>query len=152
MSALFPPADVAIRPGSQDVPPSATDRPASLFGVPTIPAKATRRDGNRPSSRFFLRFNEYQAAPVEGVRSYNGFTLLWFGEEYSGNRYEFYAVRDDATGECAQIDVSRWCFHPTNARFRWLVDNNFPTRKRFCVNAPITDEMIDGMAALQGPE
>lgn len=81
-------------------------------------------------------------APVEGVSRYRGFTLVYYGNEPRRGRYENLAVRN-FWGDVLDLDVSRWNFHPTNARFRWLVDNTFPTRADFGQITPLTDELID---------
>lgn len=84
---------------------------------------------------------------VEGVEPYRGYTLTFYGDEPRKGLYQNLAVLDP-WGGWDDIDVSRWNFHPTNDRFRWLVDNAFPDRGTIGCLGPLTDQFIDAQIAL----
>lgn len=64
-------------------------------------------------------------APVEGIAPVDGWALhTWTERDGDGFHYsEFAAVRGD---EVRHLNVSRFRFSPSQARFEWLVRNGFP--------------------------
>lgn len=73
-------------------------------------------------SLFIRPLTPGEGAPVQRVAAYKGWTLLsweeWDGDGFCAPEYE--AVRGD---NCVHLPVSRFCFHPNQDRFDWLIDN-----------------------------
>lgn len=138
MSDKTPPADAASAAPSFDPPSHGRHDPA----FPTTTGAAAARGGNRLTGPRVFSLNPASVAAVEGVSRYRGFTLVYYGDEPRRGRYNHLAVRDP-WGGMLDLDVSRWNFHPNDDRFRWLVDNHFPTRAAFGLTTPLTDDVID---------
>lgn len=64
-------------------------------------------------------------APVPFIAPVDGWVLhTWTERDNCGFRYpEYAAVRG---GEVRHLNVSRFCFSPSQNRFEWLVRNGFP--------------------------
>lgn len=126
-------------------PAVAADSAAAPLGArlpvtPTTTADAAGRGGNTLPP---------WAARVEGVSPYRGYSLVWYGQERADVRgYDNLAVVDP-WGSMLDLDVARFDFWPTDARFRWLVDNGLPTREHFCLIGPITETLIDESIAAE---
>jgi hypothetical protein len=69
----------------------------------------------------------YPADAVAGIAPVYGWSLLSFEEEDSNGFWRdcYIARRGDRS---VLLDVSRFNFTPTQARFDWLVRNGFPKR------------------------
>lgn len=126
-------------------PAVAADSAAAPLGArspvtPTTTADAAGRGGNTLPP---------WAARVEGVSPYRGYSLVWYGQERADVRgYDNLAVVDP-WGSMLDLDVARFDFWPTDARFRWLVDAGFPTRAAFGLIGPITETHIDAQIAAE---
>ena len=80
--------------------------------------------------------------------------------EYKGWRVErepypdgdgFYTIDLDAVneeGRRVMLDVSRFRFQLTEERFRWFVDNDFPSRSYFDSIAPIDNSDMEKIGLL----
>ena len=95
-----------------------------------------------PRSKPF-RFAIHHAAPAPNVEPYRGFTLLELDERDGDGFYtrEFAARGPDGD---VPLNVSRFFFTPSNARFAWLVDNGFPPSPGI---GPWCDAQIDAAIA-----
>lgn len=105
-------------------PPQAVASITPRIPVPTPTVLADEASGHG-NPRPYVRF--YTAAPVDGVAPVDGWTLCRFDDlDSDGFWTTEYVARSDATD--VHLDVCRFRFTPSQARFDWLVRHDFPAR------------------------
>lgn len=82
---------------------------------------------------------------VPGIQPHRGWTLHWGEDEDSDGFWApFYvAIRHD--GRAKSLNLSRFSFRASQARWNWLVEHNFPDRHRYRsgVIGPLDSATID---------
>lgn len=66
-----------------------------------------------------------EGVPVFGIAPYRGYELLFFDVEDSDGFWTTAYLARGAEGD-RLLEVSRFLFNPSQARFEWIVDMGFP--------------------------
>lgn len=106
---------------------------AAASNTPPVPACLTSVPAEDAGGRGLFRGS---LLVVEGIEPVDGWVLLCNAQSYETPK-EHYARRGD---QSVHIDVSRWDFAATQARFAWLAQNGFPRRVG---KAPWNSRLID---------